>query len=187
MFTLTSIRGVILTLILLVIVLGHSSIAGASSQSAYHIFKRTTGQPPLSVKVQGNQLVNGKGQVIHLVGLNRSGTEYMCLSGGGIFDGPSTTASIAVMKSWHINAVRVPLNEDCWLSINGAPSQDSGRAYRAAIEAYVARLNSAGLYVILDVHWSAQGSQLSTGQDHMLDASHGPKLWTSIANSFKGN
>ena len=26
------------------------------------------------------------------------------------------------MKAWNINAVRVPLNEDCWLGINGVAS-----------------------------------------------------------------
>jgi endoglucanase len=105
--------------------------------------------------------------------------------GHSIFDGPTGAASIAAMKAWHINSVRLPLNEDCWLGINGLNPVSSGSAYRAAIEAYVARLNAAGLYVILDIHWSAPGKQLARAHQDMLDASHGYTLWRSIASAFK--
>ena len=46
--------------------------------------------------------------------MDRSGTEYACVQGNGIFDGPNDQASITAMKSWGVNAVRVPLNEACW-------------------------------------------------------------------------
>src|SRR5436305_5983091 len=83
--------------------------------------------------VQGNQIVNGNGQPIRLLGVDRSGTEYACIQGWGIFDGPSDAASIQAITSWHTNAVRVPLNEDCWLGINGAPAAYSGATYQQAI------------------------------------------------------
>lgn len=67
----------------------------------------------LSVKVQGNSLLDGSGNPVRLVGVDRSGTEYACAQGWGIFDGPSDATSIAAMAAWHTNAVRVPLNEDC--------------------------------------------------------------------------
>lgn len=40
--------------------------------------------PRLSISglhVQGNQLVNGSGQAIRLLGVDRSGTEYACIQG----------------------------------------------------------------------------------------------------------
>jgi endoglucanase len=141
----------------------------------------------LAVSVQGNRLVNEHGQTVRLVGVNRSGSQYMCVLGRGIFDGPADAASIAAMKAWHINTVRVPLNEDCWLGINGLNFAYSGVAYRYAIEAYVAQLNAAGLYVILDVHWNAPGGEEASGQRDMLDASHGYALWRSIATAFKAH
>jgi endoglucanase len=141
----------------------------------------------LAVSVRGNRLVNARGQTVRLVGVNRSGSQYMCVLGRGIFDGPADATSIVAMKRWHINTVRVPLNEDCWLGINGLGTAYSGVAYRSAIEAYVARLNAAGLYVILDVHWNAPGSVQSSGQLDMLDASHGYALWRSIAIAFKAH
>ena len=47
------------------------------------------------------------------------GTEYACVQGWGMFDGPTDDEAIDVMKEWHINVVRIPLNEACWLGING--------------------------------------------------------------------
>lgn len=143
--------------------------------------------PSLAVSVSGNQLVNAQGQTLHLVGVNRSGGQYMCVLGGGVFDGPVDAASIAAMKAWHVNTVRVPLNEDCWLGINGLDMAYSGVAYRSAIEGYVARLNAAGLYVILTATWNAPGKEQAAGQHDMLDASHGYALWRSIATAFKAD
>src|SRR5581483_7470014 len=54
--------------------------------------------------VVGNQIVNGDGIVVRLLGVNRSGAEYMCIGessqtppykGYGFFDGPSDAASVA--------------------------------------------------------------------------------------------
>lgn len=87
--------------------------------------------------VIGNRIVNGAGQTVRLLGVDRSGAEFACIQGWGIFDGPVDNASILVMASWHINAVRVPLNEDCWLGINGAAPAYSGANYRSAITAFV--------------------------------------------------
>ncbi len=45
----------------------------------------------------------------------------------GIFDGPSDEASVAAIRSWNANIVRIPINEDCWLGINGVPAAYSGQ------------------------------------------------------------
>ena len=142
----------------------------------------------LSIRVVGNHFVDGRGTPVRMLGVNRSGTEYECMDGRGFFDGPSDAASIAVMASWHINTVRVPLNEDCWLGINGAPAAFSGAAYRDAIVAYVGRLHDAGLYAIVDLHWSAQGTlpaDGTTGQGRkMADRDHAPAFWRSVGTTF---
>jgi hypothetical protein len=95
------------------------------------------GQRRLAVRVSGNELVDGSGCPLRLVGVNRSGSEYSCVQGRGIFDGPTDAASIEAMRSWDINVVRVPLNEDCWLGINGVQPAYSGAAYRQAIKGFV--------------------------------------------------
>ncbi len=124
---------------------------------------------------------------MRLLGVNRSGTEYSCQQGYGFFDGPSDAASIRAMESWHINAVRVPLNETCWLGINGIEARFGGDAYRAAIHAWVGRLEAAGLYVILDLHVAAPGGQQATGIIPMPDADHAPDFWRGVAASFRSD
>jgi len=141
----------------------------------------------LALRVRGNRLVEGKGKVIRLIGVNRSGAEYSCIQGYGFFDGPTGARSIRAMKRWRINAVRVPLNEDCWLGINGVKPQLGGGAYRAAIEALVGRLNRAGLYVILDLHVAAPGSERSVGIIPLPDADHAPDFWRSVGATFASN
>lgn len=148
--------------------------------------------PALAVlRVRGNQLVDGpgRGHVVQLRGINRSGLEYACIQGWGFFDSPHPNAiddasMVAAMKSWDINAVRVPLNEDCWLGLGTAPGR-GGAPYRRIVERYVHELNAARLYVILDLHWAAPGSTRATGQLPMADADHAPTFWRSVARAFK--
>jgi endoglucanase len=164
--------------------------SGPASPPRNPTYRAKTGRAPSSgsgpyVRVAGNRLVDRAGRTIRLIGVDRSGTEYACVQGWGIFDGPSSAASIADMKSWHIDAVRVPLNEDCWLDLNGVKPIYGGTSYRAAVEGYVRRLNAAGLVVILDLHWNAPGHELAAGQQVMADASHSISFWSSVAHTFR--
>jgi endoglucanase len=157
--------------------------------------------PPASgaapqLQVSGNTLVNAKGQPVVLHGVDRSGTEFACVQDFGIFDGPSDQASITAMKSFGVNAVRVPLNEACWNGESYVNSAYSGAAYQAAIKSYVSLLNSSGIVAILDRHWtdgaytgasSACSSAQATCQKPMPDTAQAVPFWTSVATTFKGN
>lgn len=176
--------GALVLAVAFTIQLGWVSHASAVSHK-HRRHARPTKLTPLAVRVSGKRLVNAQGETLRLVGVNRSGSQFMCVLDRGIFDGPADATSIAAMKAWQINAVRVPLNEDCWLGINGLNPAYSGVAYRSAITAYVSQLDAAGLYAILDVHWNAPGNEQADGQQDMLDASHGYALWRSIATAFK--
>ncbi|MBD5655071.1 MAG: cellulase family glycosylhydrolase [Candidatus Eremiobacteraeota bacterium] len=149
-----------------------------------------TGSATIGIKglhVVNNHVVDAAGKRFIPHGVDRSGTEFACVQNFGIFDGPSDQASVAAIASWHTSAVRVPLNEDCWLAINGVNSEYSGPNYINAIKAFVTLLNSNGLAAILDLHWNAPGTQLATGQEPMADSDHSPKFWKSVASTFKGN
>jgi hypothetical protein len=140
------------------------------------------------VRVSGNHLVNGAGQMLQLRGVNRSGAEYACADGYGFFDGPTDdAASIAALKSWHINAVRLPMNEDCWLGINGVNPAYARTNYQAAMVHYVNDLNAQGIVVILNLHFSAPGGTIPKGQVPMADRDHAPAFWSSVASVFKNN
>jgi hypothetical protein len=145
----------------------------------------STNDPAL--RVREKRLVDALGQQVILRGVNRSGTEYACVQGWGISDGEMDQASVDAIKSWRANVVRVPLNEQCWLGINDIKPAYSGTNYRTAIANYVSLLNRSGLYVILDLHWSAPGTTLATHQLPMPDLDHAPAFWSSVASTFKGN
>ena len=145
------------------------------------------------LRVRGNEIVDGpgRGHVVQLRGVNRSGLEYACIQGWGFFDSPhpnaiDTAAMIAAMKSWDIDVVRVPLNEDCWLGIN-TPAGRGGAPYRRIIAAYVRALHATGLYVILDLHVAAPGRTPAKALLPMADADHAPAFWRSVATTFKGD
>ena len=144
----------------------------------------------LSIAVRGNHLVTGSGETVTLHGVGVSTTTWSCLSGHA-FEFPTNNASIEAMVAWHINEVRIPLNEDCWLGINGAPTDIE--AYHEAIRGYVDQLHAYGLYVILDLHWNAPGSTLAhfgpgfAGSYEMADEEHSPAFWTSLASYFKND
>jgi hypothetical protein len=147
-------------------------------------------RPALSVAVEGNHLVNAGGRTVVLRGVNTTGTEYACVSEDSIFDGTAeaSAASIAAMRSWRFNAARVELNESCWLGIQGVRRNVSGPVYRHAIERYVSALNHAGMYVIIDMHFSSTGGRgKATGQIPMPDARYAPAFWASVARSFASN
>ena len=134
--------------------------------------------------VVDNHLVDRDGEPVRLLGVNRSGAEYACVGGHGFFAGPTGRRAVAAMTAWGINAVRVPLNEHCWLGINDAPTGYSRARYRTAVRGYVARLHRAGLYVVLDLHWNAPGD-LPAKQRPMADLDHAPAFWSSVARAFK--
>ena len=106
---------------------GGEQVARADrTEQAVPLLKRA---PPNGLRVKGNRLVDRRGRVVQLRGVNRAGTEYACIQGWGIFDGPSDARSVEAMASWRINSVRIPLNEDCWLGINGVnPAYGSYKA-----------------------------------------------------------
>ncbi len=141
---------------------------------------------PLSISVVGNHFVNGAGQTIRLLGVNREGTEYACFQGTGYSVGPEDASDAAAIGSWQGNAVRIPINEDCWLGINGEPAYGTADGYRQMIENYVSALNADGIYAVLDLQWNAPGSYPANGLRTMPD-DHSPAFWTSVATIFADN
>jgi hypothetical protein len=141
--------------------------------------------PAPLLSVSGSAIVDETGRPVRLLGVNRVGTEYQCVLGQGIFDGPNDGPSVDAIKTWHATAVRILLNEECWLGINGAPALFSGANYQQAIADYVALVESRGMYPILDLQWSASALTLPQGQDVMANADHTPDFWDSVATRFK--
>jgi endoglucanase len=91
------------------------------------------------------------------------------------------------MRAWKgANAVRLQLNEQCWLGIAGVKRQYGGARYRHAIATYVHQLTRSGFAVILNLHLSAPGQEASTNQEQMPDH-HSIKFWRQVARRFSSN
>jgi len=125
-----------------------------------------------NLRVSGASLVDGTNRAVFLHGVDYSGGEYACIQGWGIFDGPSDQTFVNGLLSAHVNAVRLPMNEDCWLGINGVPAAYGGANYRNAFVALVKLLTSNGITPELDLQWNAPGSQLASGTKEMPDTDH---------------
>jgi endoglucanase len=133
--------------------------------------------------VVGNRIVDSRSNTTWVPhGANWPSFEYACSEGWGYSQDDDTNAAAAAMVSWGINAIRVPLNQNCWL---GSDSSDYGTAagYQAAVGAWVNILNAHGIVVILDLHWSAPTGQHALGQWPMAD-SNSLVFWKSVATAY---
>jgi hypothetical protein len=150
-----------------------------------------------ALRVSGNRIVTAAGTPYRLLGVNRSGGEFACIQGNGMWDGPMDQASITAIRSWKVRTVRVPLNEECWLGTNSVPSTGaSGATYQQNVRTYVNLLISNGITPLIEMHWNfgqygGAGAGCSEAiarcQKPMPDAGLAPQFWTSVANTFKGN
>jgi hypothetical protein len=132
--------------------------------------------------------------VVRLLGVNHSGSEYSCVGGGtdgskgyAIFEGPSDDSLVTPMLAWKANAVRVTLNESCWLGIGIVNPMYAGANYTGAMQRFVSMIRSHGMYVIMDLQWAAPGTSVATTQQPMADADNAPAFWKSVASMFQGD
>ncbi|MDJ0386191.1 cellulase family glycosylhydrolase [Streptomyces sp. G-G2] len=152
------------------------------------------GAPELGVT--GNRLTDQNGATRRLRGVNRSGAEFMCVQGHGIFDGPVDDASVRAIADWKANTVRIPLNEECWLGLDNIKPEYRGANYIDAVKGLVGRVLANGMTPIVELHWTyGQYTGNSSGcadihascQKPMPDTQYSPAFWTSVANTFKND
>ncbi|MCX4766227.1 cellulase family glycosylhydrolase [Streptomyces sp. NBC_01275] len=155
-----------------------------------------TGDQPPVLHVSGNKLVDAAGTSRRLLGVNRSGGEFMCVQGRGIWDGPVDDAAIKAIADWNVNTVRIPLNEECWLGLSNINSAYGGANYINAVKDLVARVEAHGMTPIVELHWTyGQYTGNSAGcsdvhascQKPMPDMQYTPSFWTGVANTFKSD
>ena len=151
--------------------------------------------PPV-LHVSGNKLVDAGGATRRLLGVNRSGGEFMCVQGRGIFDGPVDDASVKAIADWKANTVRIPLNEECWLGLSNIDPAYAGANYINAVKDLVAKVKAHGMTPVVELHWTyGQYTGNSAGcsdvhascQKPMPDMRYTPSFWASVANTFKND
>jgi endoglucanase len=146
--------------------------------------------PITAVQAAGNHFVDGNGRSLRLLGFNVAGAEYSCIDGSGVFDMPDgeapSDAVVKAMRRWRgATAVRVPLNEQCWIGLPSVPPAYAGENYREAVRSFVTRLNERGFVAILDLHRSAPADAVPREQEQMPDRDHSIEFWTSVASTFR--
>ena len=166
---------------------------GSGSGSGLHVSAADLSCPG-STASTCSELMDAGGTAVHVHGVNLSGTEYACIQGWGIWSNPAQAAAADAqsMLLWHINMVRVLLNEDCWLGLTttGQYTTDSayyGSNYRTAIVNFVDLLHSYGIYTEIVDMWNAPGTAEATYQDAEPDEDNSPAMWASMAQTFKND
>jgi len=128
--------------------------------------------------VNGNTVCTAAG-VAHLFhGVDRPSLEWSS-TGENL-----SAADFGLMGSWKANVVRIALNQDFWLP----GSAYSNPTYPARVDDAVSWAESAGLDVILDLHWSDTGvlgsCDPSDGcQQRMADA-NSKTFWSEVATRY---
>lgn len=172
----------------------------------------TTLPPPsggLAIQVSGNHFIDGSGKTVQLRGVNISSLESAGIEAWtknaqtGVIDyWGQQTPNWAAIKSWGVTAVRIPLNEAIW---NGGScvdpanwsgyggnntnsvtvSVDPQGAFHAVVKKTVDDATANGLYVILDLHFTAPGSYCPEMQQQFADTDNSLRFWTSLATAYK--
>ncbi|GAA3801241.1 cellulase family glycosylhydrolase [Streptomyces phyllanthi] len=149
--------------------------------------------PPV-LEVSGNKFTDQSGATRRLLGVNRSGGEFACVQGNGIWDGPVDDASVRAIADWNVNTVRIPLNEECWLGLSNIRPEYAGANYINAVKDLVAKVKAHGMTPMVELHWTwGQYTGNSAGcsdvhascQKPMPNMQYTPAFWTSVANTFK--
>jgi len=165
-------------------VTGDANPSARGTASTVHDSTGSTAPRPV---VSGNHLVDSRtGATWTPHGVNWPSFEYACQQGWAESADGATPAAAAAMVSWGITAVRIPLNQDCWLGVDHAPAFGTAASYQAALSSWVSILNNAGLVVILDLHWTSPTGFAADGQRAMPDA-QSVTFWSQLAGVYRSS
>lgn len=154
---------------------------GTTASLSFTVYKT-----PIQPIVSGNKLIDKRSkQVWTPHGSTWPGLEYACAQG---WKTDINTDSMSVAASWGMDVARIPLNQDCWLGADGAPTSGSGTQaqYQAQVQSWVTQAHAAGMVVIFDLHWTAPSGTLATAQYPMAD-NQSATFWSSIAAAYKND
>jgi endoglucanase len=140
---------------------------------------------PGGFAVVGNKVISGACQDTRFVGIARPFLESWHTGDDRLIDPQLSRADFQGIRSWHSNIVRIPINESFWYSAAANYDPD----YRALVDSTVRRAHDAGLAVILDMHFSDQGSSARRAYtlEPLPDANHAIPFWKEVATQFRND
>lgn len=146
------------------------------------------------LRVKGNRIVTADGKPYRLLGTNKAGSEYACIQGNGVWADSNDDDDLGFMQQWRIRAVRIPLNEQCWIGgFDDIAPAGSGQAYRDEIVRWVDLILARGMTPIVELHWSWGAYtgpeatceiELAACQKPMPNRKYSVRFWTEVAQTF---
>jgi hypothetical protein len=139
--------------------------------SAADVGEGGVGAAPGGYHVTGNTIYDSAGRPHLFHGVDRPSLEWSA-TGDHL-----SLADYQLMASWRANVVRIALNQDYWL-------QDTA-SYPQTVDQQVQWAESAGLDVILDLHWSDKGDPSNAAAQQRMADARSLLLWSSVASKYK--
>lgn len=176
------------------IVIGAAASVYVATNHGHSATKPPSGQAPAVpfIKVSGNRLLTRSGEPARLIGVNIGASQYYCLGKHTEpFPMPIDNASVSALLSWHINAVRLLVDDYCWLGIDGEPDAMTSAVDRKSIESFVSLLNASHIEVIITMTEQSGHSKVGGVKQKaaatlppMAEEASALSFWSSVASTF---
>ena len=127
---------------------------------------------PNGFYVKGNTIYDANGNPKIFRGVVRPSYEWST-TGDHI-----SLSDFQLMKGWGANVIRLPVNQLSW--------RQNTSNYKSEIAQAVSWIKETGMAVIIDLHWSDQGTNANAAQQKMADT-NSLLFWKDIADLYKGD
>lgn len=132
---------------------------------------------PNGYYTQGNRIYDQDGNEHRFRGVARPSLEWN-------HNGENLSPSdYQLMASWNANVVRIALSQGFWLEGSAAYAPE----YKQTIDENIDWAMSAGLDVILDLHWSDKGNLGNWPEQQRMADANSVTFWQSVAERYKDN
>nr|ADD71777.1 endo-beta-1,4-glucanase [uncultured bacterium] len=125
---------------------------------------------PVVLRVEGNRIVNDRGNTVILKGMVRPSLEW---NPQGEY---LSEKDILNMVKWGINTIRLDLNQNYWFQ--SGPVDEMG-SYKQIINAIVYHAIEHDMAIILDLHWTENGHQSNMANKDSI------RFWKEVAADYK--
>jgi hypothetical protein len=137
--------------------------------------------------VSGNQILDPSGAPIRFKGINGVFLDLHTTDINVASNGITTAESVAQMKRWGFDLVRIELSSTFWL--NDSCATPVG-AYKTRVDDAVNAVTSRGMVAEIDLHTGNADGTLScatTWLNPMADAPHALEFWAQVAARYGSN
>jgi len=133
-----------------------------------------------ALRVLGTHLVDTAGRVVTLRGASRWSLEFDCHG-----DDHFQLSDFVAMKSWGMNAVRIPLNSSFWLY--GYQNYCTAQSYQQVVDGAVHNAEAAGLRVILVLQWAGVDLNSGRGGQTQMPPRDALTFWVQITRKYSSH